>query len=69
MTAMNYYIINDSSTIVAAYKAEQVLMTVYLNSNMNVREGQELQEDREGKGRVFFAGADPLARNANQHRG
>ena len=53
---MNYYIINDSSSIVAAYKAEQVLMTVYLNSNMNVREGQELQDDREGKGRVFFAG-------------
>ena len=53
---MNYYIINDSSSIVAAYKAEQVLMTVYLNSNMNVREGQQLQEDREGKGRVFFAG-------------
>ena len=53
---MNYYIINDSSSIVAAYKAEQVLMSVYLNSNMNVREGQELQEHREGKGRVFFAG-------------
>ena len=53
---MNYYIINDSSSIVAAYKAEQVLMTVYLNSNMNVREGQELQSDREGKGQVFFAG-------------
>ena len=53
---MNYYIINDSSSIVAAYKAEQVLMTVYLNSNMNVREGKELQDHREGKGRVFFAG-------------
>ena len=53
---MNYYIINDSQSIVAAYKAEQVLMTVYLNSNMNVREGQELQKNREGKGRVFFAG-------------
>ena len=53
---MNYFIINDSSRILAAYKAEQVLMTVYLNSNMNVRAGQELQEDREGKGRVFFAG-------------
>ena len=53
---MNYFIINDSSSIVAAYKAEQVLMSVYLNSNMNVREGQQLQEDREGKGRVFFAG-------------
>ena len=53
---MNYYIINDSSSIVAAYKAEQVLMTVYLNSNMNVREGQELQGHREGEGRVFFAG-------------
>ena len=53
---MNYYIINDSQSILGAYKAEQVLMTVYLNSNMNVREGQELQEHREGKGRVFFAG-------------
>ena len=53
---MNYFIINDSSRILAAYKAEQVLMTVYLNSNMNVREGQELQADKEGQGRVFFAG-------------
>lgn len=53
---MNYFIINDPSRILAAYKAEQVLMTVYLNSNMNVRAGQELQEHREGKGRVFFAG-------------
>ena len=53
---MNYYIINDSQSILGAYKAEQVLMTVYLNSNMNVREGQELQEHREGKGQVFFAG-------------
>ena len=56
LDGMNYFIINDSSRILAAYKAEQVLMTVYLNSNMNVREGQELQDDREGKGRVFFAG-------------
>ena len=53
---MNYYIINDSSIIVAAYKTGQVLMSVYLNSNMNVREGQELQGHREGEGRVFFAG-------------
>ena len=53
---MNYYIINDSQSILGAYKAEQVLMTVYLNSNLNVREGQELQDHREGKGRVFFAG-------------
>jgi len=37
-------------------RAEQVLMTVYPNSNMNVREGQELQKHREGEGRVFFAG-------------
>ena len=53
---MNYYIINDSQSILGAYKAEQVLMTVYLNSNLNVREGQELQNHREGKGQVFFAG-------------
>ena len=53
---MNYFIINDSSRILAAYKAEQVMMTVYLNSNMNVREGKELQADKEGEGRVFFAG-------------
>jgi peptide/nickel transport system substrate-binding protein len=56
LDGMNYYIINDSQSILGAYKAEQVLMTVYLNSNLNVREGQELQDDREGKGRVFFAG-------------
>jgi peptide/nickel transport system substrate-binding protein len=53
---MKYFIINDSSRIVAAYKAEQVLLTAYLNSNMNVREAQELAEDREGKGQVFYAG-------------
>ena len=53
---MNYYIINDSQSILGAYKAEQVLMSVYLNSNLNVREGQELQEHRKDKGRVFFAG-------------
>ena len=53
---MEYFIINDSSRILAAYKAEQVMMTVYLNSNMNIREGQELAKDREGKGRVFTAG-------------
>ena len=53
---MKYFIINDSSRIVAAYKAEQVLITAYLNSNMNVREAQELAEDREGKGQVFYAG-------------
>ena len=53
---MNYFIINDSSRILAAYKAEQVMMTVYLNSNMNVREGQELADDKRDQGRVFFAG-------------
>ena len=53
---MKYFIINDSSRILSAYKAGQVMMTVYLNSNMNVREGQELAEDKEGEGRVFFAG-------------
>ena len=36
--------INDSSRVLAAYKAQQTLMSVYLNSNMNVREGQELEE-------------------------
>ena len=53
---MKYFIINDSSRIVAAYKAEQVLMSAYLNSNMNVREAQELAKDREGEGQVFYAG-------------
>ena len=53
---MEYFIINDSSRILAAYKADQVLMTVYLNSNMNVREGQELAKSKEGEGQVFFAG-------------
>ena len=53
---MKYFIINDSSRIVSAYKADQVLMTAYLNSNMNVREGQDLAKAKEGQGRVFFAG-------------
>ncbi len=53
---MKYFIINDSSRIVSAYKADQVLMSVYLNSNMNVREGQDLAKAKEGRGRVFFAG-------------
>ena len=53
---MKYFIINDSSRIVSAYKADQVLMSVYLNSNMNVREGQDLARAKEGQGRVFFAG-------------
>ena len=52
---MEYFMINDSSRIVAAYKAQQVLMTSYLNSNMNVREAQELAKSMEGKGEVFFA--------------
>ena len=53
---MEWFMINDSSRVLAAYKAQQTLMSVYLNSNMNVREGQELEEAMEGKGRVFFAG-------------
>jgi peptide/nickel transport system substrate-binding protein len=53
---MEYFMINDSSRVLAAYKAQQVMMTVYLNSNMNVREGKELAEAMEGKGTVYFAG-------------
>lgn len=53
---MEYFIINDSSRVLAAYKAQQVLMSVYLNSNMNIREGQELAKAMEGKGTVYFAG-------------
>ena len=53
---MDYFIINDSSRVLAAYKAQQTLMSVYLNSNMNVREGQELAKAMEGKGTVYFAG-------------
>ncbi len=53
---MEYFIINDSSRVLAAYKAQQCLMSVYLNSNMNVREGKELAKAMEGKGTVYFAG-------------
>ena len=53
---MEFFIINDSSRVLAAYKAQQTLMSVYLNSNMNVREGKQLAKAMEGKGTVYFAG-------------
>ena len=53
---MQYFVINDSSRVLAAYKAGQTLLTSYLNSNMNIREAQELAEANEGKGTVYFAG-------------
>jgi len=53
---MTYFIITDSSRILAAYKADQVMMSVYLNSNLNVREAAELQKAKEGKGIVYTAG-------------
>ena len=53
---MDYFIINDSSRVLAAYKAQQNLMSVNLKSNMNVREGQELVKAMEGKCTVYFAG-------------
>jgi peptide/nickel transport system substrate-binding protein len=53
---MKYFIINDNSTAIAAYKSGQVLMTSFANSNFNVREAQALGKDMEGKGRVFSVG-------------
>jgi len=53
---MEYFMISDSSRVLAAYKAQQTLLSVYLNSNLNVREAAELQKTMEGKGIVYTAG-------------
>jgi peptide/nickel transport system substrate-binding protein len=53
---IKYFVINDIGTAIAAYRSQQVLMGTFVNSNLNVREGQELAKVMEGKGRVFFPG-------------
>jgi peptide/nickel transport system substrate-binding protein len=56
LDGMEYFLIFDNSAIIAAYKSGQVLMTSFVNSNLNVREAQELGKAMEGKGRVFSVG-------------
>jgi peptide/nickel transport system substrate-binding protein len=56
---MTYYLMETSSTILAAYKAQQVLTSSFINSNLSIREGIQLAKDMEGKGTVYFPG--PIA--------
>ncbi len=53
---LKYFIIVDSSTILAAYLSGQVMMTTYANSNLNIREGEQLQRRLGDKGTVHFPG-------------
>jgi peptide/nickel transport system substrate-binding protein len=53
---MTYFIIVEHGTIMAAFKAGQVLMHAVMLSNLNNSEAMQLAEDMEGKGTVHWAG-------------
>ena len=56
---LKYFIIVDTSTIIAAYLSGQVMMTTYANSNLNVRDGEQLQKRIGDRANVHYPG--PLA--------
>ena len=53
---LQYFIIPDSSTILAAYLSGQVMMTTHQNSNLNIREGEQLQKRLGDRATVHFPG-------------
>ncbi len=53
---LKYFIIVDTSTIVAAYLSGQVMMTTFANSNLNVRDGEQLQERIADRATVHYPG-------------
>ncbi len=56
MDGLQYFIIPDSSTILAAYLSGQVMMTTHQNSNLNIREGEQLQERLGDRATVHYPG-------------
>jgi peptide/nickel transport system substrate-binding protein len=53
---LQYFIIPDSSTTLAAYLSGQVMMTTHQNSNLNIREGEQLQQRLGDRATVHFPG-------------
>ena len=56
---MRYFIIVDSSTVIAAYLSGQVMLTTFGNSNLNIREGEQLQERIGDRAKIYYPG--PIA--------
>ena len=56
---LKYFIIVDSSTILAAYLSGQVMMSTFSNSNLNIREGEQLQERIGDRAKIYYHG--PIA--------
>jgi peptide/nickel transport system substrate-binding protein len=53
---LKYFFIVDSSTVIAAYLSGQVMLTTFGNSNLNIREGETLQERIGDKATVYYPG-------------
>ena len=56
LDGLQYFVIPDSSTILAAYLSGQVMMTTHQNSNLNIREGEQLQGRLGDQATVYYPG-------------
>ncbi len=56
LDGLKYFVIVDTSTITAAYLSGQVMMTTFANSNLNVRDGEQLQERIGDRATVHYPG-------------
>ena len=53
---LKYFFIVDSSTILAAYLSGQVMLTTFGNSNLNIREGEQLQRRIGDQAKIYYPG-------------
>jgi peptide/nickel transport system substrate-binding protein len=58
---LKYFIIIDHGSIIAAFKAGQVLMSTTMVSNLNNAEALQLEKDMQGKGKVYWGGPVGMA--------
>ena len=56
LDGMDYFVLKDNSTIIAAYKTEQVLMSAGTQNNLSFTDGLQLAEEMGDRAQLFTSG-------------